>query len=209
MGRRIFLNLKKSVGYLLAVHVPIVGVALIPVLVGGPQLLLPLHVVFLELLIDPACSLVFEAEPEPPDCMTQPPRSAHVGLMSWAALWQALAVGGAGLAAVVAVQLGVRAAGWGDEWSRAAALGSVIVTNVAMLVWFRVGARSLQMHARNRAFAWLLAALAAACGLVLGIEPLTRQFGLPVEAALQWAGFVLICSAALAALWMRRTMRVP
>ena len=209
MGRRIFLNLKKSVGYLLAVHVPIVGVALIPVLVGGPQLLLPLHVVFLELLIDPACSLVFEAEPEPPDCMTQPPRPAHVGLMSWAALWQALAVGGAGLAAVVAVQLGVRAAGWGDEWSRAAALGSVIVTNVAMLVWFRVGARSLQMHARNRAFAWLLAALAAACGLVLGIEPLTRQFGLPVEAALQWAGFVLICSAALAALWMRRTMRVP
>jgi P-type Ca2+ transporter type 2C len=209
MGRRIFLNLKKSVGYLLAVHVPIVGVALIPVLVGGPQLLLPLHVVFLELLIDPACSLVFEAEPEPPDCMTQPPRPAHVGLMSWAALWQALAVGGAGLAAVVAVQFGVRAAGWGDEWSRGAALGSVVLTNVAMLVWFRTGARSLRQHAGNRAFAWLLAALAAACGLVLGIEPLTRQFGLPVEAALRWAGLVLICSAGLAALWMRRRMRVP
>lgn len=61
LGRRIFLNLKKSVGYLLAVHVPIVAVALLPMLIGGPPLLLPLHVVFLELLIDPACSLVFDS----------------------------------------------------------------------------------------------------------------------------------------------------
>ncbi len=207
MGRRIFLNLKKSVGYLLAVHVPIVGVALIPVLVGGPQLLLPLHVVFLELLIDPACSLVFEAEPEPADCMTQPPRPSNVGLMSWAALGQALAVGGAGLAAVVAVQFGVRAAGWGDEWSRAAALGSVVLTNVAMLVWFRTGTQALRRHAGNRAFAWLLAGLAAACGVVLSVAPLTRAFGLPVAPAVQAAGWLLMAAAALAALglgWQRR-----
>jgi P-type Ca2+ transporter type 2C len=206
MGRRIFVNLQKSVGYLLAVHVPIVGVALIPVLAGGPQLLLPLHVVFLELLIDPACSLVFEAEPEPPDCMTRPPRPAQVGLLSWASLWRALAVGGAGLAAVVGVQLGVRAAGWSDEWSRAAALGSVVLTNLAMLVWFRVGGRSLRPHAANRAFAWLLAALAVACGAVLSLAPLTRQFGLPVETALQSVGLALIGAAGFAALWMRRTM---
>lgn len=73
----------------------------------------------------------------------------------------------------------------------------------------RVGACSLQKHARNRAYAWLLAALATACGLVLGIVPLTRQFGLPVEAALQWAGLLMIGSAALATLWLRRRMRFP
>ena len=208
MGRRIFLNLKKSVGYLLAVHVPIVGVAMIPVVVGGPQLLLPLHVVFLELLIDPACSLVFEAEPEPADCMQQPPRAAGVGLLSWAALAQALAIGGIGLAAVVAVQLGVRGAGWSDDWSRAAALGSVIATNLAMLVWFRTGRQSLRQHAGNRAFAWLLAGLAAACGVVLSVAPLTRTFGLPVEPAVQSAGWLLMATAALAVLglgWQRRS----
>ncbi|HET9207713.1 MAG TPA: HAD-IC family P-type ATPase, partial [Burkholderiaceae bacterium] len=62
-GRRIFNNLHNAVGYLIAVHVPIVGVSLLPVLVGGPVLLLPIHVVLLELIIDPACSLVFEAQP--------------------------------------------------------------------------------------------------------------------------------------------------
>jgi P-type Ca2+ transporter type 2C len=209
MGRRIFLNLKHSVAYLLAVHVPIVGVALIPVLIGGPQLLLPLHVVFLELLIDPACSLVFEAEPEPPDCMTRPPRPAREGLLSWAALGQALAVGGAGLALVLALQLAVRAAAWSDEWSRAAALGAVIATNLAMLVWFRAGARALRARTQNRAFAWLLVALAAACGTVLGIEALTRAFGLPIDTALQGAGVALIAGAGAAALWLRRAISAP
>jgi Ca2+-transporting ATPase len=207
MGRRIFLNLKKSVGYLLAVHVPIVGVAMAPLLVDGPQLLLPLHVVFLELLIDPACSLVFEAEAEPADCMTQPPRPAHVGLLSWSALGQALAVGGAGLAMVVAVQWGVSLAGWSDEWRRAAALGSVIATNVAMLVWFRVGTRALRQHAGNRSFAWLLAALGVACGLVLAVTPLTRQFGLPVTLPLQWAGLASIGIGLAATLALRRQAR--
>jgi len=207
MGRRIFVNLKKSVGYLLAVHVPIVGVALLPVLAGGPQLLLPLHVVFLELLIDPACSLVFEAEPEPADCMTQPPRQAAVGLVSWATLAQALAVGGVGLAAVAAVQWVAHGAGWSDEWRRAAALGSVIVTNLAMLVWFRVGTRLLGTHAGNRAFAWLLAGLAAACGLVLAIAPLTRQFGLPVTQPLSWAGLATLGLGLVAAVVLRRQAR--
>jgi magnesium-transporting ATPase (P-type) len=143
--------------------------------------------------------------------MRQPPRPAHVGLLSWATLWRALAVGGAGLLAVLAVQVGVRAAGWSDEWSRAAALASVVLTNLAMLVWFRVGTRSLRRHAGNRAFAWLLAALAVACGLVVSIAPLTRQFGLPVDVALQAAGLALIataCVSVLASLRARRRIAV-
>ncbi len=66
MGRRIFGNLRNAVAYLIAVHVPIVAVSLRPVLLGMPVLLLPLHLVLLELVIDPACPLVFEAEAEPP-----------------------------------------------------------------------------------------------------------------------------------------------
>ena len=98
-------------------------------------------------------------------------------------------------------------AGWSDEWRRAAALGSVIATNVAMLVWFRVGTRALRQHAGNRSFAWLLAALGVACGLVLAVTPLTRQFGLPVTLPLQWAGLASIGIGLAATLALRRQAR--
>ncbi|MCJ7444379.1 MAG: HAD-IC family P-type ATPase [Methanotrichaceae archaeon] len=73
-GRRIFDNLKKAMAYILAIHVPIAGLSLIPVLMQWPLVLLPVHIAFLELIIDPACSIVFEAEPEEADVMKRPPR---------------------------------------------------------------------------------------------------------------------------------------
>ena len=74
LGRRIFDNLRKAMAFLLAVHVPIAGLAVLPVLLGWPLILLPVHIVFLELIIDPACSIVFEAEREERDVMHRPPR---------------------------------------------------------------------------------------------------------------------------------------
>src|SRR5512136_2510154 len=74
MGRRIYANLKKAMAYIISVHVPIAGISLAPVLLGWPLILLPVHIVFLELIIDPACSVVFEAEREEPDIMKRPPR---------------------------------------------------------------------------------------------------------------------------------------
>jgi magnesium-transporting ATPase (P-type) len=73
-GRRIFDNLRKAFGFIVAVHVPIAGIALVPLLFGLPMLLHPIHIVLLELIIDPACSVVFEAEPAEPDVMRRPPR---------------------------------------------------------------------------------------------------------------------------------------
>jgi P-type Ca2+ transporter type 2C len=74
LGRRIFDNLRKAIGFLLAVHVPIAGLSVIPVLVGWPLILLPVHIVFLELIIDPACSIAFESEREARNIMCRPPR---------------------------------------------------------------------------------------------------------------------------------------
>ena len=82
LGRRIFDNLRKAMAYILAVHVPIAGLSLIPVLFGWPVVLLPVHVVFLELIIDPACSVAFEAEPEEPNVMDRPPRNRTEPLFS-------------------------------------------------------------------------------------------------------------------------------
>ena len=72
-GRRIFNNLKKAMLYIFVVHIPIAGLSLVPVLLGWPLLLLPVHIVFLELIIDPACTVVFEAEREESGVMSRPP----------------------------------------------------------------------------------------------------------------------------------------
>jgi Ca2+-transporting ATPase len=76
LGRRIFDNLRKAMSFLLAVRVLIAGLTVVPVLLGWPLILLPVHIVFLELIIDPVCWIVFESEPEEPDVMQRPPRRA-------------------------------------------------------------------------------------------------------------------------------------
>ncbi|MEI6690562.1 MAG: cation-translocating P-type ATPase [bacterium] len=75
LGRRIYTNLKRAMGYILAVHVPIAGMALLPLLLNLPVVLYPAHIAFLELIIDPACSTVFEAEKEEEGIMGRPPRA--------------------------------------------------------------------------------------------------------------------------------------
>src|SRR6185312_3003742 len=64
LGRRIYDNLRKAMGYIIAVHVPVAGLSLLPLLLGWPLILGPLHIAFLEMVIDPVCSIVFEAEGE-------------------------------------------------------------------------------------------------------------------------------------------------
>lgn len=89
LGRRIYDNLRKAIEYIVAVHIPIAGLALLPLLMGLPMILTPIHIAFLEMVIDPACSVVFEAEQEEEDVMKRPPRDPQMPLLigqrvSWA-----------------------------------------------------------------------------------------------------------------------------
>ena len=199
-GRRIFANLRKAMGYLFAVHVPIVGLSMLP-LFGGPVLLLPVHVVLLELIIDPACSLVFEAEPAQGDLMSTPPRSAATRLFDVAAVVRAVAVGGVALGAVVLLQWLGRAASFPDEALRLIGLATIIVGNLAILQWYRGASRGA--GPRNRAFHSLVLAVCALAGLVLLIEPLRRTFGLPGDVGPRLVLTVLAIPAAYAA-WRLR-----
>lgn len=204
-GRRIFGNLRNAVGYLIAVHVPIVGVSLLPVLLGGPVLLLPLHVVLLELSIDPACSLVFEAEHEPADSMRQPPRPAAVRLLSSAAAWHALRSGMlafAMTAIVVAVGLGV---GLDTDWLRLATLLSLIAGNVVLLAWYRRGERVRGGRRHNRAFRWLLVGVSAALAGMAALSPWLAPLGLPSHPAVLQAGLALGLGAGASAWWLVRS----
>ncbi|MGY4829103.1 cation-translocating P-type ATPase [Sphaerotilaceae bacterium SBD11-9] len=173
-GRRIFDNLRKAIGYLFAVHVPIVGLSLLPVL-GGPVLLLPLHVVLFELIIDPACSLVFEAEPESPDLMSRPPRARTTRLAEPRMLANALAVGAVALAFVALVQWLARARGASDDELRLAAIACVVAGNIAMLLWFR--GRGLRRQ--NRVFDGLVLGVCAVGAITTLATPAAHALGLP------------------------------
>ncbi|ABK15245.1 MAG: cation-translocating P-type ATPase [Methanothrix sp.] len=82
LGRRIFDNIRKATAYILAIHVPIAGMSILPVALGQPLLLMPVHIAFLELVIDPACSIAFEAEAEESDVMSRPPMNPKAPLVS-------------------------------------------------------------------------------------------------------------------------------
>ncbi len=105
MGRRIFDNLKKAIVFIFSVHIPIAGMSLIPVLFKLPLALMPVHILFLELIIDPACTLIFEMEREEGDIMKRPPRKLDEPLFGRQMVITGLIQGLGVLAAVFAVYI--------------------------------------------------------------------------------------------------------
>ncbi|NMM18512.1 MAG: cation-translocating P-type ATPase [Rhodoferax sp.] len=177
LGRRIFDNLRKSMSYILAVHVPIAGMALLPVLLGWPVMLFPLHIAFLELVIDPACSMVFENEPTEADVMQRPPRDANAQLFGGTTLLLALLQG----VGVLLVVMG--AAAWGASWltekeTRAFAFATLVMGNVALIFSNRSRTGSLWASLRvpNRTL-WIVTAVTLGfLGLAVYLPWLARLF---------------------------------
>ena len=133
LGRRIYDNLRKAMSFILAVHVPIAGLALLPLLTGMPLMLGPVHIAFLEMIIDPVCSLVFEAETEEANVMQRPPRSPDEPLLPRALiLWSALQ---GGLALILAGGVMVTANAWGmpENEVRALTFFSLVLVIVSLI----------------------------------------------------------------------------
>lgn len=133
-GRRIFSNLQAALGYITAVHVPVAGLALIPIATGLPPLLLPMHVILLELLIDPISSLAFEARPGGERLMVRPPRDVRAALFGPAAILKAAVGGTILLATVAAIYLGSLALGLAIADARGLAFLALVVGNLALAV---------------------------------------------------------------------------
>jgi Ca2+-transporting ATPase len=143
LGRRIYDNLRKAMGYIVAVHVPIAGLALLPLLFGTPIVLAPIHIAFLEMVIDPVCSVVFEAEAEERDLMRRPPRSPKSPLFSTGLIAWSLVQGGFGLLLVGLVYfLGVQR-GMPDTEVRALAFATLLLTNIGLILVNRSFSSSL------------------------------------------------------------------
>jgi Ca2+-transporting ATPase len=180
MGRRIFDNIKKAVAYIFAIHVPIAGMSLIPVIFQWPLVLLPVHVVFLELIIDPACSLVFEAEPEEADVMNRPPRNSQEPLFSRRTLIISLLQGASVLLIVLAVFAIALYRGQGESEARALTFTTLIIANLGLIMTNRSWSRTIlsTLRSPNAALWWVLGGAAVFLGAVLYIPFLCNLFRL-------------------------------
>jgi len=193
LGRHIYANMRKAMVYIVAVHVPTAGLALLPMMLGWPLVLYPVHIVFLELVIDPACALAFENEEEEAGLMRRPPRRRDAPLIDRGTLALALAQGLAALAVVVCAYAWALAALPAPQ-ARAFAFAALVAANVGLIF----GNRSQQLtvfaslRLPNR-IAWLVAGAAlAALVAVLYLEPLAALFRFAAPSPLHALAAVLL-----------------
>jgi Ca2+-transporting ATPase len=177
-GRRIFDNLRKAMLYIFAVHVPIAGLSLVPVLLGWPLALLPIHIVFLELIIDPACTVVFEAEADEPGVMDRPPRRLDEPLLGGRGLLLGL-VQGLGVFAVSVALFGWALRAHGEPVARALAFATMVLGNLGLILLNRAGTRPLlaTLRTRNRPQLWVAAGAIVFLVLALSVPSVRKLFG--------------------------------
>ena len=177
-GRRVLANLRKAIVFVAGVHLPIVGLSLVPVLLGRPMLQMPVHILFLQLIIDPACSVVFEAEPLEADAMAVPPRRADAHLFDRSGLARGLWEGCGLLAVLLGVYAGARALTYSNNMARALVFTVLVLANLGLIYanrsWTRPSWR--EGAARNRYFGWTTAATVLLLACVLDITPVSRLF---------------------------------
>ena len=170
LGRKIFDNLKKAMAYIVSVHIPIAGMSLLPVFLGWKEMvLLPIHIVFLELIIDPACSVVFEAEAEESGIMQRKPRDPQERLFGKRTLAISAAQGIISLIVVALVYQLALSLGQEKDESRAIAFVTLIISNLCLILTNRSWSRSIfeSFKSPNPALAWVMGGALVFLGLVI------------------------------------------
>jgi Ca2+-transporting ATPase len=176
LGRRIYDNLRKAVGFIFAVHVPIGGLALAPLLTGWPLILGPVHIALLELVIDPICALAYEAEPEERDVMRRPPRDPQGALfprrlLIWSVIQGVVAI-------IVLVSLAAWVQGSEPEQARSTVFAALVASVLVLVVVNRTfgatgGLRGIR---RNLSLALLLALILVFFALLFGVPAFSGLF---------------------------------
>jgi Ca2+-transporting ATPase len=178
LGRRIYDNLRKAMSYALAVHIPIVGMALLPVLLGNPLLLLPAHIMFLQMIIDPACSIFFEAEPEEKNIMQRPPRQSSEPLFGGLLLTNSLLQGLVAFGVVAAIYAWAISTGFEENTVRALVFVGMVAGNIALVFSNRSLNTSWQgaWSRENPILWWILLGGSSGLALVLSVPVLRELF---------------------------------
>ena len=178
VGRSIYTNIASAMRYIIAVHVPIAGMALLPIAFGWPLVLYPVHVVFLEFVIDPACSIVFEAEPARHDAMRRPPRAVGTRLFSPWMIGASLAQGMVVLASVFLLYSWAITRGTAEDSARAMAFAAIIFGNVGLILANRAPTTTLDelVDTANPRLWWLVGGALGGLMLSLYVAPLREVF---------------------------------
>ncbi len=178
MGRRIFDNLKKAMAFIFSVHIPIAGMSLIPVLFNWPLALFPVHILFLELIIDPACSVVFEMESEEADLMKRPPRRLEEPLFGRGMILSGLIQGLGILAIVTGIYASFWFRGYGEGEARMITFVCMVIANLGLILSNRSRTRSIlsTLTSPNPAVWWIVGGALGFLALVLAVPFLLNLF---------------------------------
>ncbi len=176
LGRRIYDNLRKAMAYIIAVHVPIAGLALLPLLTGLPLIFGPVHIAFLEMVIDPVCSMVFEAEKEEENIMNRPPRPPENLLFSPALIAWSLLQGIFAFLVLAGLYVFALRSGMPNDDVRALTFVSLVLVDLGLVLVNRSFGASLRdlIGQHNRALMWISGATIAMLALILAL-PLGRD----------------------------------
>ena len=207
LGRRIFANLQKAMMYILAVHMPIITLSLLPVFFGWPLVLLPIHIVFIEFIIDPSCTLIFEGEDEEPDTMDKPPRKLGSALFSRSMIVVSVLSGGVISALIIVAHALMLSSGWSEDKARAITFLLVILTNVMMILAVsgrRVVARAF-LERKINALAIVVVVVAVALTAIYTVAPIRGLFHIePISLADAAGAFVVALLATSVVVPLRR-----
>jgi Ca2+-transporting ATPase len=178
LGRRIFDNLKKAIAFIFSVHVPIAGMSLIPVLFNMPLILMPVHIAFLQLIIDPACSTVFEAEREEKNVMNRPPRKTDEGLFTRRTLTLSLLQGFVVLAVVLIIYLYALSRGIAENEVRAMTFTTIVIADLGLILTNRSWSETIfaNLLSPNTALVYVFVGTVISLALVLYVPFLQELF---------------------------------
>jgi P-type Ca2+ transporter type 2C len=179
MGRRIFDNLQKALGYIFAIHVPIAGLSLIPVFFAHmPLILWPVHIVFLELIIDPACSIIFEAEKEETNVMSRPPKNIDEPFFGAKKIILSCIQGLGILGICLLVYYLGQNTGYSEKQVRALTFITLIASNIAVILSNRSWTASIFkiLFTPNKAVKWVVGGAVLYLILILNIPFLSNLF---------------------------------
>lgn len=192
-GRAIYANIQKAMTYVIAIHIPIFGMALVPVLVADwPLILVPALIAFHEVIIDPASSIAFEVESPDPKIMSQPPRKPRSGIFDRREMLLALLQGLSIFALVFAIFIGNIASNTSEEKIRSLTFAALVIANVVLILINRSRTLTLWealVKRRNMAIPWLIIGAMTLLLMLLNIPLLRDAFDL---ASLEWREYLLL-----------------
>lgn len=189
-GRGIFDNLRKAMAYVISVHVPIVGMALIPVFVSDwPLVLLPIQIALLQLIIDPACSIVFEADEIDREIMSHKPREIGAPLFSKKTVIISTLQGFGVLLAVATVFFVEISHGHSDEEIRSATFAALVLSNLLLLLinrsW-RISAFETFKERKNPTLKWIIIAVVILLVVMLSVPVIQQALGFGQMTFTEW-----------------------